>query len=382
MQDSLAILHCMRAPLGGLLRHVCDLAEGQSARGHKVGIVCDRTKAGKHTEERLSVLADTLALGVHRIDIPRLPGPGDWIGVQRTRVVADRLKPDVLHGHGAKGGAYARLLKRQIGRRGHLPIRVYTPHGGSLHYAAGSPAGLIYMSLERWLMERSDLLLFESEYSRGVYEAVLGRSRAPMVVVHNGIARDELTLAIPADNATDILFIGELRDLKGVDVLIEAIALCRAAGHKLTATIVGSGPEADRYRSLADERALSDVVRFPGAMPAREAFSLGRVAVVPSRKESLPYIVLELAGAGLPLAATDVGGIKEIFGPQKDRLLPAGDPKALAASLAELVNHPIEAQARARRLRERVADHFSKDRMVDGVLGAYARVLPEPVKSS
>ncbi|MCB1477139.1 MAG: glycosyltransferase family 4 protein [Rhodobiaceae bacterium] len=382
MPDSLAILHCMRAPLGGLLRHVCDLAEGQSAQGHKVGIVCDATPASKHTEERLSRLADTLALGVHRVDIPRLPGPGDWIGVQRTRAVADRVKPDVLHGHGAKGGAYARLLKRQTGRRGHLPIRAYTPHGGSLHYAAGSPIGMIYMSLERWLMERSDLLLFESEYSRNVYEQALGRAPAPMLVVHNGIGREELTAVEPAHNASDILFIGELRDLKGVDVLIEAIALCTAAGQRLTATIVGSGPDSDRYKKLTDDRALSDAIRFTGAMPVREAFTLGRVATVPSRKESLPYIVLELAAAGIPMAASDVGGIGEIFGPQKDRLLPAGDAQALATALAELVAHPIEAQARARRLKERVADQFSQDRMVEGVLNAYEQALATAVKPS
>lgn len=372
MTQPLSILHCMRAPLGGLFRHVCDLAEGQTARGHRVGIVCDSARAGEHARERLSRLAETLALGVHRIAIPRLPGPGDWIGVRRMQAVADRLRPDVLHGHGAKGGAYARLLHRKTGGRGGLAIRVYTPHGGSLHYAPRSPVGLVYMAMERWLMGRSELLLFESEYSRQVYTAAIGRGRAPMEVVHNGIRRDELELAAPAANAADILFIGELRDLKGVDILIEAIAICREGGLTLTANIVGSGPDAARYKTLADQRSLSDAIRFTGAMPARQAFPLGRIAAVPSRKESLPYIVLELAGAGIPIAASDVGGIGEIFGPQKDRLLPPGEPAALAARLTELVRYPIEAQARARRLRERVADHFSQDRMVEGVLAAYA----------
>ena len=68
-------------------------------------------------------------------------------------------------------------------------------------------------------------------------------------------------------------------------------------------------------------------------MPAREAFALGRTLVVPSRAESLPYIVLEAAGAQVPMVATDVGGIGEIFGPYRDRLVACDDPLALAMAM-------------------------------------------------
>ncbi len=91
--------------------------------------------------------------------------------------------------------------------------------------------------------------------------------------------------------------------------------------------LVGSGPD---EASLDDRarRALgaASQVRFMRPMPARDAFALGRVLVVPSRAESLPYIVLEAAGARIPLVATDVGGIPEIFGPYRDRLIPPTMP--------------------------------------------------------
>ena len=72
------------------------------------------------------------------------------------------------------------------------------------------------------------------------------------------------------------------------------------------------------------------------AMPARQAIALGRIMVVPSRAESLPYVVLEAAAAGMPLIATGVGGIPEIYGPLSDTLVPprrcrARWPQAIAA---------------------------------------------------
>ena len=85
-------------------------------------------------------------------------------------------------------------------------------------------------------------------------------------------------------------------------------------------------------------------------MPVREAFKLGRNLVVPSRAESLPYIVLEAAAARVPLIATNVGGIPEIFGPYRDRLGPSDDPADLCARmLAMLRLSPSRARAAGRR---------------------------------
>ena len=96
-------------------------------------------------------------------------------------------------------------------------------------------------------------------------------------------------------------------------------------------------------------------------MPVREAFKLGRILVVPSRAESLPYVVLEAAGARVPLISTDVGGIPEIFGPYRDRLGPCDDPRrSLRAHARDAapVRKP-SANAQAAELAAYVATHFS-----------------------
>ena len=74
-------------------------------------------------------------------------------------------------------------------------------------------------------------------------------------------------------------------------------------------------------------------------MPVREAFKLGRMLVVPSRAESMPYVVLEAAGARVPMIATNVGGIPEIFGPFRDRLGPPDDAEDLRARIETRARH-------------------------------------------
>jgi glycosyltransferase involved in cell wall biosynthesis len=276
----------------------------------------------------------------------------------------------VIHGHGAKGGAYARLATAPKGT-----IRVYTPHGGSLHYSATNPIGMLYLGLERVLMSRGDLYLFESAYSCDVFRAKVGTPRGVARVVHNGIGEAEFGRVEPIEDATDLLFVGELRAIKGVDILIEAIALLHQQGRAATATIIGYGQDEQTLRAQAAARGLEQAIRFLPARPAREAFSLGRILAVPSRSESLPYIVLEAAGAGVPVIASKVGGIPEIFGPDTGRLVPSEDAAALAAAIMNALAEPQETRAFAARLRQRVRESFSVDAMVDEILASYRQVL-------
>src|SRR5256885_13992334 len=271
----LRILHVLRSPVGGLFRHVLDLAHGQAARGHQIGIVADAATGGARADAALASLSPHLALGLSRIAMSRHIGASD---VAAQRHVAQRARDtnaDVLHGHGAKGGAYARLVSARA-------IRVYTPHGGSLHYNRASAVGLMYLTLEQGLMRRTELFLFESRYGRDAFTAKIGTPRALVPVVHNGVTQDEFTEVAPREDATNVVFVGELRLLKGVDVLLDALALL-ARERRVTATIVGDGPDAEQFREQAERLGLASSTRFLAPMPAPEAFRRGRLLAVPSR---------------------------------------------------------------------------------------------------
>ena len=135
-------------------------------------------------------------------------------------------------------------------------LRVSTPHGGSLHYRWSSPTGAVYLALERALLRRTDLFLFESAYGRDVFRAKVGDPGAAARVVHNGVSEAEFAPVAPDPQATDLAFIGELRALKGIDVLLEAIALLAQGGLPVTATIVGDGPDRAALQAQAAAQGL------------------------------------------------------------------------------------------------------------------------------
>ena len=161
-------------------------------------------------------------------------------------------------------------------------------------------------------------------------------------------------------------------------MLIAAIARLARDNRRVTATIVGDGPDAAALRASVADLKLEGAIRFAGVLPARAAFARGRIVVVPSRAESLPYIVLEAAAAGLAVIATKVGGLAEIFGSDATRLIAADDPVALANAIAQCLDEPEKAEADAARLRERIASLFSAGVMVEAVLAAYREALRGP----
>ena len=364
----LKILHILRAPVGGLFRHVIDLTGAQAARGHQVGIVADAATGGARAEAAFAALSAKLALGLTRVPMSRHIGLNDIAAQRHVAQRARETEADVVHGHGAKGGAYARLT-------GGRAIRVYTPHGGSLHYDRRSPVGILYLTLEQALMARTELFLFESQYGRDAFTAKIGAPRSLVRVVHNGVTAEEFIDVPPQVGAADLVFIGELRILKGVDVLLDAMALLARQGRAPSATIVGEGPDAAQFRAQAEQLGLIASVRFAGAMPARAAFALGHCLVAPSRAESLPYIILEAAAAAIPIITTRVGGIPEVFGPQSSQLVAPADATALASAIAKAMADPAATRNEALTLRARVQAEFSAGVMADRILAAYGEAL-------
>jgi glycosyltransferase involved in cell wall biosynthesis len=282
------------------------------------------------------------------------------------------VQPDVLHGHGAKGGAYARLVAAYPGSD---LKAVYTPHGGSLHYGATSPAGLMYLGLERLLKQKTHGLIFESQYSADTYEKKLGSISCDYKIIHNGLREEEFQNWSDKNVEYDFVFVGELRMLKGIDVLLQAVEKVKES-RPVKVLIVGAGPDEEFFKNKVLKPELKDAIRISSPIyPARDAFKLGRCVVMPSLAESFPYIVLEALAAGSPLITTNVGGIPEIFGPYKDDLIPAGDVSALVDALVIAMENPEQLVSRSTEIQGYVKSRFSLQKMLDEVKMFYYQIL-------
>ncbi len=373
----LRIVHVVRAPIGGIFRHIIDLAGAQTAAGHEVGIVCDSRTGGTFEEQGIAQIGAKLALGVTRFPMRRNVSLADLRAIRQVTGHLAALRPDVIHSHGAKGGVFGRLIGTWLGRR--RPVaRLYAPHGGSLHYDPGSIEGRLYFAIERSLERCTDALIHVSAYEAETYRRKIGLPRCRAAVILNGLRREEFTPVVPRQNARDLLFLGMYRDLKGTDVFLEAIARVETRyGRRASAHLFGQAEDQGlaRYRALAAALGIADRVSFHDPAPRREAFSYARAIVVPSRAESMPYVVLEAIAAGLPIVAARVGGIPEIFGPRADELVPAGDPDALAAAIAALLADPVRAQVAAQARLDWLQPRFNIESMQRQVEALYRDIL-------
>jgi glycosyltransferase involved in cell wall biosynthesis len=362
----LRILHAVRTPVGGIFRHILDLANGQVDRGHQVGIVADSLTGGERAAAALAEIAPRLALGVHRFAIRREPGPSDLMVWQKFARLIGQVRPDVLHGHGAKAGVLFRLRQRTDDI-----IRVYTPHGGSLHFSPSALPGAVYSRIERAMMNRTDLFLFESSFARDTYQRLVGTPQGLVRCVFNGVTADEFDPVTRAEDASDIVYVGEFRHIKGADLLIDAVARLHADDKAVTLTLAGDGEEMAALKAQVERLGLTHSVRFVGHVKARYGFSKGKVLVVPSRGDSMPYVVIEAGAAGIPMIAANVGGIPEIFGPHADALFAPNLVGAIADAIESALDNPAATQERAKALRHRVFLHFSQKAMVEGVMNGY-----------
>ncbi|GHB36494.1 glycosyl transferase [Pseudovibrio japonicus] len=370
--DKLKIVHFIRAPLGGAFRHLMDLVEEQIKIGHELGIICASNHIPPSSRDQLEAIRPRLALGLTSVPMARSLSPKDLPNFHKLFKHLSLQKPDVLHGHGAKGGVFARTIGSALKLRGIEAQRVYSPHGGSLHYDSSTSAGKVYIRLEKLLRPLTDALVFTSAFEKAAYQQKIGLNATSLryKIVHNGLKPDEFKYSVPPDDAADLLFIGELRHLKGVDLLINALHDLNKTS-KLTLAIVGDGPDRSKFEQMVREKNLQATVTFHGFLPLNQALQLGKTAVIPSRAEALPYIVLELLAAQKPLITTHVGGIPEIYAGYEKTLVQPDDQQALTKAIAHALSHPAEQTQLSQQLQNHLRTKFVLPQMAQSITQFY-----------
>jgi glycosyltransferase involved in cell wall biosynthesis len=372
----LKVLQILGDPTGGIRKHVHEIIrssydgriEVHYAHGETVDLVgrMDMTEfESRHVE--------CIALSV-----PKKPHPLDIINTYRLVRYCRTHGIDLVHGHGAKGGLYCRLVSL-IAR---IPC-VYTPHGGSVHARYGRLEGFLYRSVERLLKHITDLYLFESNYTFKSFVIACGDLKQGQYRInYNGIdpARyspvrrwtDDLTSKV------NLLVVGVLRDIKGQAVAIRALAkLAQLRGWNFQLHFCGDGPDKDDLKSLVDEYRLSDRVSFHGEVAnVAQWYEKCSIVVIPSLFESFGYVAIEAALMKRPVIASAVGGLAEIIKNNETGLLfPAGDCEALADGVLRMITDVPRTDGLVVLAETNVKRHFSLNSMVQNIVNAYIYTL-------
>lgn len=289
-------------------------------------------------------------------------------------------RPDILHVNSSKAGGVGCFLGRLAG----IPRVIFTAHGWAFNEDRSGIQRFVIAYLH-WLT------VFLSHQTIAVSAELKNQLRGPFLsrrwaVIHNGrhaipfLNRDDARahLALP-DDAFVTGSIGELHPTKQHDVMIRAVAKLVTAGHGVHHVIIGTGELHAQLQSLIEELHLEPYITLAGAIDeAARYLPAFDVYVQPSRSEALGYTVVEAAQAGLPIIASNVGGLPEIITHEVDGLLvPSGDVTALADAVTTLLHSPTLRDTYAAAAQETSA-RFSFDHMLTQTLAVYEDKMSSP----
>jgi glycosyltransferase involved in cell wall biosynthesis len=356
---------------GGAQRYVYDLATAAGERGHEVRVI-----SGREGE-----LTDRLReAGIAVSPIPSMQRDvrlaSDFKVFREISAIIREFKPDVVHGNSSKAGALVALAGRLNG----VHRIVFTAHGWAFN--EDRP---LFQKMLIGLIHYATVLLSHVTISNS--EATKRDIRwmpfvgGTIVVVHHGVrpfsllpraeARQALAPTLAA--RTWIGAIAELHPVKGLDILIQALEHVLPDYPDLGLVIVGEGEERGYLEHLIKVEGLTDHVVLAGHVQSAPAhLSAFDLFVLPSRSESLGYVLLEAGMAGLPAVGSRVGGIPEILEEGVTGLLvPPNNAHALTNAIKRVLKDTELRTTLGQALHQKVLKDFSPERMLDATFALY-----------
>lgn len=287
-----------------------------------------------------------------------------------------QIGPDIVHIHRHGPDVWGQLALLMAGHR----CVVATEHGPYMPDVTGTGVFPWYKTALRRLLKPQ--IRVTLAISKAVADNLASRQvscRRRIRIAHNGV--DE-TCFMPGREKRRGVFVGAAGRLiprKGFECLLRAFAVVRQSCPAARLRLAGEGPDRLRLEGLICELGISDCVELVGEVADMVGFlqSLDLFAM-PSRREGFGMAVLEAMSCGLPVVASDADGLREIvLDGVSGRLVPAGDEKALAGALTELLADTALAGRLGREARRSVENRFSLQRMVRRYEQAYRDALAD-----
>lgn len=358
--------------VGGASIHVRDMARAMREQGHEATVLVGGSGHVTGQLEAAGVPFESLRWLRRQVNPLR-----DLLALAEVVRALRRLQPDIVSTHTAKAGSIGRAACRLL----RIPA-IYTPHGWPAGERMPRLARAVFGIVERMMARWCEAIVCVCDYEKrlalekGIAEA------EKLVVVHNGVRDVSGKLrARPELSPVRICSVARFDDPKDHRTLLEALALLREQPWELD--LVGDGPGEDETRRLAREMGLADRVKFHGYLEDPSgSLAQSQVFVLPSRSEAFPRSILEALRAGLPVVASDVGGVSEaIANGVTGLLVPAGNPQALASALGSLLESASLRQSMGDAAREAYERSFRLEVMTNRTLTVYATVQSRTAKS-
>ncbi len=347
---------------GGAQRYVFDLATNLPPE-FEVTVAVGEPGGRRELQEKL----EHVARNTHRVSnmkiiqlrhlVRRISLIHDALAIFELKKMYKQIKPDVIHLNSSKAGIIGSIAGHMLRDTCYVKI-VYTVHGWVFNEPLAGWRKKLYFYLEKFTAPMKDGIIVLSNAERDQSHTELAIPSKKITVIPHGIsvptemlskqaARDELTRLSHAKVPLDTTWIGTIANYyptKGLDVLIKAVAQKKQELGNISCLLIGDGPERTKLAGLIIKYGLEKIVYLVGiindAWKYHPAFD---VFVLPSRKEGLPYALLDAMAYKARIVTTNVGGIPSIVEDKKTGLLvPPDDPPALGDAIVILLKNPAQ----------------------------------------
>ncbi len=369
-----------KSNFGGAQKYVYELAVDAKARGWDVMVACGGTG---EKNAGLGLLATKLEeAGIAVIPIPHFMRnvslDDDITAFFEVRRLLREERPDVLHVTSSKAGGIGAFAGRLVG----IKNIIFTSHGLTIDEVWRPFWQRFFIYIGTWITMffcHHAIMISSETYTRA---RSMPGMRKKVVLIKNGVAPvdfmdrehalTELELTIPPDHML-IGGIGELHQNKNWSAAIQTIASLPATVHL---AIIGSGEEYDSLHHHVEKLNVRNRVHLLGYIPnAVRYLKAFDIFMLPSKKEGLPYVLLEAGLAGLPVIASDLPGNHDIIESGIHGFLVEPQPRVLATSIEMLLRDEGMRRHLGAALQERVMQDFSIGHMTDETFALYSKRL-------
>lgn len=368
----LNVLHVVGDSVGGIRKHIHDIIFGLNEE-FNFFYICSNTIDDTFKNELAEVKRLTAVL--LQLNIVKKPALSDFYNIAKILSFVKENKINIIHGHGAKGGLYARI----VGMFTNVKV-CYTPHGGVVHSMFNQYEDFIYSKVESFLISKTNKFIFESNYTKNnFYKRFKVKRNINFIVNYNGIDVESLSSIDVLHKKNDqitIGFFGMLREEKGI---LFSINVIEEIAKKIDVKyyIYGDGPLENTIRKIINDKNLSNIVFLKGYVTnVLDAMQNVDIVFLPSLFESFGYVAVEAMCLKKPLVCSDAGALSEVVGSSYPFLFKSGSI-AHACEKIISINSSMKLPYFMRDLDSYAANSkskFSKNKMLNNLADCYNNI--------
>ncbi|OIO19925.1 MAG: hypothetical protein AUJ23_01230 [Candidatus Magasanikbacteria bacterium CG1_02_32_51] len=294
-----------------------------------------------------------------------------WKAIKEIKKIAKDFQPDIVHCHSSAAAFFTRLAIQGKYKT------IYTAHGWGFNIGMNSIVRFLVLLTEKFNAKYTDKYICVSKFVKKLGMKYKLAKEDKFVVIYNGINKTTDNRQQTTDNSKiRLMFVGRLAEPKRPEMIIEVIGnFEKEIQDKIQLTIIGDGKKKEFLQNLAKEKKV-DVI-FAGNLERNKVIDelvKSDIFVFVSAWEGFPYTILEAMSVGLPVIASNVGGISEVVDNTVGRLVENGSIQ-IAQALLELINNPELRWKLGKNGRKLIENKFSLEKMLKETEKIYKEVL-------